>query len=153
MALGSSCFGLLFLGSGSMLGSTLRRCPRYDSVSSSGLVLWVANPKDIVGTHHNTCLTKRMNHRGPRVFGLPVVALRVIIRPRPTLGHSGPKNGVARSGNNLPTSLPEAPEHTMVGFRRRGRVSRDFSLAGVAGCGQFYAGPNRLWHPNLGRLR
>jgi hypothetical protein len=81
-----------------------------------------------------------MNHRGTRVFFGLLVALRVIIRPRPTLRHSVPKNGVARSAQQLSNSLPEAPELPMLGFRRRGRVSRNFSLADVCRIRAIYAG-------------
>src|ERR1035441_6018595 len=68
MALGSSWFGLLFLGSGSTFGSTSPHLPPDDSVPFSVVVLWVVNPKGIAWTHHNTSLTKRMNHPGSRVL-------------------------------------------------------------------------------------
>ena len=62
MALGSSCFWLLFLGSGSTFGSTLRQPSSCDSVPSSGPILWVYGPKNPNRNDTQADYSSRGNH-------------------------------------------------------------------------------------------
>src|ERR1035438_478103 len=67
MALGSSCFGLLLLGSGSTFGTTPPPLSGGEVLPLlSILILWAANPKGISWSRRDTRLAKPRNHRGPQ---------------------------------------------------------------------------------------
>jgi hypothetical protein len=128
MALGSSWFGLFFLGSGSTFGSTSPPLsggailPLYPSS-----FLWAANPTGISWSRRDTRLAKRRNHRGPqlRIAGC---CLPGVLRQTNTeiLAQE-----LRRAKN--PTTSPLS----LLGVRRRslnfeggGRHSRNFQLRG-----------------------
>ena len=92
MALGSSCFGLLFLGSGSTFGSTSPPFSARQSAPFPVLILWVANPKGISWSLPRHSPGQRIT--ADLSFGLPVAAFPAS-SVRPT-SRSWPRKCVAR---------------------------------------------------------
>ena len=99
MALGSSCFGLLFLASGSTFGST--------SPPLSGgailpllfiIILWVVNPKGVSWSRRD----KRENHRADLSFGFA--------------GRAFPASSVTKHRARGPRTACCASSHSYWGF-------------------------------------
>jgi hypothetical protein len=128
MALGSSCFRLLFLGSGSTFGSTSPALPaRRFCPLLSVLILWAANPKGIAYPRRDTRQAKRRNHRADPSFGLPVAAFPASsVRPTP---RSWPRNCVARK-TQQPRPFPTGGSETEFEFRTRGTTFSELPTEG-----------------------
>jgi hypothetical protein len=97
-------FRLLFLGSGSTFGSTSPHLPPGDSAPLSvGRSLGSEPKKASPGLITITCLTKRMNHRGPRAFWIALARNRSSKSDTETFWT---KNGVARNAQQSSSFPP-----------------------------------------------
>jgi hypothetical protein len=128
MALGSSCFGLLFPGSGSTFGSTSPPLsgrailPLYPSS-----FFWVANPKmhRLVPPRHSPGQTKES-------LRTPVSDCRLLPSRRPPSDQHrdlGPGTASREEPNNL-APFPTGGYETEFEFRRRGTTFSEFPTDG-----------------------
>ena len=120
MALGSSCFGLLFLGSGSTFGSTSPPFSARQSAPFPVLILWAANPKGISWSRRDTRLAKPKESPRTQVSDCGLLPSR---RPQSDQHRD---LGPGTASREKPNNLAPFPTGGRLNFEGGGRHSRNF---------------------------